>query len=468
MSYLYEQVASELGEAIEKGVFPPGARLPSIRNTQKRFGVSVATAMEAFARLEVEGLIEVRPKSGHFVKPRSEQAARPRMSNPEQHPGSVSIVDMALEMVAASQAPGAIPFAAGFPGAEVLQLDSLARIQARAVRTSRKRLAGIEPPEGMPALRHGISRLIADAGAIVEPSGVVVTNGAQEALNLALRAVTSPGDVVAVESPTYFGVLQAIESLGLKALELPTHPEHGVSIEALEKAVSGGAISACVLSPSYQNPLGFCMNDDDKRRVVELLEGHDVPLIEDDVWGCLGLANPRPVTAKSFDRSGNVILLSSFSKTVSPGLRLGWMAPGKFLQEVVRQKFLVNLSTGVVQQQAIADFLDGSRFRRLTQSSSKIYARRRKFLRDAVIRHFPPGTLCSVPRGGFFIWVELPGNVDSYELFKLAVNEGISFSPGRLYSRTSTYSHCLRLSCSVDDDAVVENAIRELAWLVPR
>ena len=200
----------------------------------------------------------------------------------------------------------------------------------------------------------------------------------------------------------------------------------------------------------------------------ELLEGHDVPLIEDDVWGCLGLANPRPVTAKSFDRSGNVILLSSFSKTVSPGLRLGWMAPGKFLQEVVRQKFLVNLSTGVVQQQAIADFLDGSRFRRLTQSSSKIYARRRKFLRDAVIRHFPPGTLCSVPRGGFFIWVELPGNVDSYELFKLAVNEGISFSPGRLYSRTSTYSHCLRLSCSVDDDAVVENAIRELAWLVPR
>ena len=415
MSYLYEYVAGELSQAIEQGVFPPGARLPSIRSTQKRYGVSVATVMEAFSRLEVKGLIEVRPKSGHFVRLRPKQANQPGTSRPNPKPGMVSIVDIAMEVLAISNRADSVPFGAAVPSSTTLPLDTVARLHARAARLCRKKMGQYEDPKGSLTLRRAVARLMADGGAIVDPAQVVITSGAQEALNLGLRSVTSLGDVVAVESPTYFGILQAIEALGLRALELPTNPENGVNLNALEKAAKTNNISACVLSPTYQNPLGFSMSEDAKHTAVKVLNRYRIPLIEDDVFGTLGLENPRPMAAKSFDTQDNVMLCSSFSKTISPGLRLGWLAPGRHFKEVVRQKFLANLSTGVVPQQTMVEFLNGNRFRRTTQTAAYSYAQRLVKLRDAVLQMFPDGTRCTAPKGGFFLWVELPKGHDSFE-----------------------------------------------------
>lgn len=466
MDYLYEKVAGELGQAIEKGVYPPGSRLPSIRSTQKRYGVSVATVMEAFARLEVKGLIEVRPKSGHFVKAQADTKDQPLTSRPNPRPGPVSIVDLAMEVLSLSSRAESAPFGASVPDSMTLPIDTLARLHARAARVHRKLAGGYEDPKGAPALRRAIARLISDSGAFVDPADIVVTNGAQEALNLALRILTAPGDVVAVESPTYFGVLQTIEALGLRALELPTHPTRGVDLDALEKAARARTISACVLCPTYQNPLGFSMSDEDKHTAVKTLNRYRVPLVEDDVFGALGLDNPRPVTAKSFDAHDEVVLCSSFSKTISPGLRLGWIAPGKHLKETVRQKFLDNLSTGAIPQQAMAEFLDGNRFRRTTQAAARTYARRLKRLREAVLRIFPEGTKCTAPKGGFFLWVELPKGYDTLRLFESAAKRGISLSPGRLFSRGNTYKNCMRLSCGKLKEEEIENAVASLARLL--
>lgn len=210
------------------------------------------------------------------------------------------------------------------------------------------------------------------------------------------------------------------------------------------------------------------MSNQDKQAVVEILSRHGIPLIEDDVWGALGLDNPRPATAKAFDDSDNVILCSSFSKTISPGLRLGWMAPGKYFQQVLRQKFLATISTGFVPQQTMADFLDGNRFRRTTQAAAIVYAQSVSVLRDAVLKYFPKGTRCTTPRGGFFIWVELPKGYDTLVLFQKASRKGISFTPGRLFSRTNIYGNCLRLSGGKIANENIDNAINSLGRLVPQ
>ena len=468
MSFLYEKIAGELSQAIDKGVFPPGTRLPSIRSTQKHYGVSVATVMEAFARLEVKGVVEVRPKSGHFVRSPTIIASQPEQTRPNPRPGLVSVTDLAMEVLSLGNQKYNVPLGASVPSRELLPLDTLARFHTRAAPLHRMQMGRYEDPKGTPDLRQAIVKLATESGAILDPESVVITNGAQEALNLGLRAVTSPEDIVAVESPTYFGVLQAIEALGLRALELPTHPLHGIDLQALEKAAEAHSISACVLAPTCQNPLGYNMSDDAKRSVVETLTRNGIPLIEDDVWGTLGLDHPRPLVAKSFDQSDNVMLCSSFSKTVSPGLRLGWIAPGKYFQQVLRQKFLANISTGFVQQKTMEGFLDGNRFRRTTQAAATIYAQRLRKLRSAVLDKFPQGTRCTTPQGGFFLWVELPGEYDTLALFRLASRKGISFTPGRLFSRTNIYGNCLRLSCGILAENEIDAAVNSLAKLLPK
>jgi DNA-binding transcriptional MocR family regulator len=339
-------------------------------------------------------------------------------------------------------------------------------MHARAARVHRKRAGEYEDPMGSIALRGAIAKLIGDSGAMVDPSQIVITNGAQEALNLGLREVTSPGDVVAVESPVYFGVLQAIEALGLRVLELPTHPTHGVDIDALEKAAKSKGINACVLCPTCQNPLGFNMSAKNKEAAVSILNRYRIPLIEDDVFGALGLENPRPAVARSFDQDDNVLLCSSFSKTISPGLRLGWIAPGKHLKKVIRQKFLGNLSTGIIAQQAMVEFLDGNRYRRTTQTAAGTYAHRLRRMRESVLDSFPAGTTCTSPKGGFFLWVELPVRYDSLELFELAAQQSISISPGRLFSQGNIYRNCMRLSCGKIEEEHIEEAVSGLAKVV--
>jgi hypothetical protein len=178
-----------------------------------------------------------------------------------------------------------------------------------------------------------------------------------EALNLCVRAVAKPGDTIALESPTYFGLLQILESMGVKALEIPTHPREGISLEALEFALDRSRIAAVIVMPNAQNPLGFTMSDENKKRLVKMLDKRSVPLIEDDVYGDLYYGDDRPLPAKAFDRTGNVMLCSSFTKTVAPGFRLGWVSPGRLHAQVQMAKFINSVGSPEVLQLVVADFL---------------------------------------------------------------------------------------------------------------
>lgn len=463
MSYRYEEVASALESAIADGIYPAGARLPSVRNLRDRYGVSMTTVMEAYARLEDKGLIQPRPKSGHFVRLPPMRGEQPATSRPPAKPGPVSVSRLTMQIAWAPARADAVSLASALP--TPAGVAELARSTARMARLHAPRTIDYERPEGTPVLRAAIARLLVDSGCMVHEDEVIVTNGAQEAIVLALRATTSANDVVAVESPTFFGVLQAIEMLGLRALELPTDPREGVELDALANAVRGGRLRACILAPTYQNPLGFCMSDENKQRLVSILADGDVPLIEDDVFGALGIDAPGPRPAKAFDRTGNVIHCGSFSKTISPALRIGWAVPGRFAEQLLRLKFLANLSTTLVPQLAVADFLSGKRFRRITQNAARLYSRRLRIMRDAVLTHFPSGTKCTAPAGGMILWVQMPEAYGAMDLLGRAREDGITFFPGNIFSPSGAYGNFLRLSVGCIEADAVSAVVRRLGEL---
>lgn len=462
MSFRYEQLAQGIEKAINSGVYPQGSRLPSIREFGNRQGVSMTTVMQAYAQLEEQGLIESRPKSGHFVRQPLDEVRVIRRSRPRQQPGEVSVSQLAMDVIKAAADPAMIPLAAAVPGPTTLPLDEFARCHARAARMIRGRAATYETPAGTPELRSAISRKITDLGCSESPDDIIITNGAQEALVLALGSVTKPGDIVAIESPTYFGVIQALEALKLRAVEIPTDPRRGIDTDALEMAAKRHSLRACVLMPSFQNPLGFCMTDGDKEYLVSLLARRDIVLVEDGVFSDLSTGYQIPRAAKSFDRAGNVIYCGSFSKTVSPALRIGWIVPGRYHEQIVRQKFLLNLSSPTVAQLAMAEFLKGNRYRKATQAAAIEYSNRLRCLRHEVLENFPDGTTCSVPQGGYYLWVELPDEVDGSALFDLAFSNGLTFSPGKLFTRTRDYDNCMRLSAAAVDEGKIPHAISKL------
>jgi len=446
MNILYRQVASEIEGAITNGIFLPGARLPSIRKTAQRYDVSLSTVIEAYGILEDNNLIEARFRSGHFVKQPRHGSCEPEKSLPKTEASRVSISRMAMELCALAKTDGITSLGPSFPGVTMLVQDGLKKSFVRSARMNAPQLVLNSPAGGAQSLRCAVARLLVESGCMVHEDDVIITNGAQEALALGLRAVTRPGDTVAVESPVYFGILQAIEVLDLKAIELPTDPRTGADLNVLEQLAADGQIQACILSPTYQNPLGYTMTENDKRRAVQLLERHRIPLIEDDAYGQLGPASQVHRPAKCYDLTGNVMHIGSFSKTVSPSLRIGWLIPGRAYDEVRRQKFLLNLNTSLAPQLALADFLKGSRFRKSTTAAARLYQVRLARLRSAILTHFPKGTKCTVPTGGMALWVEMPHRFSSMSLAYRALKQGISVFPGWIFGGQGGYENCLRLS----------------------
>jgi DNA-binding transcriptional MocR family regulator len=281
---------------------------------------------------------------------------------------------------------------------------------------------------------------------------------------LALRATCRAGDTIAVESPFYFNFLQLVAEMGLKTLEIPSTMKEGISIEALRYAIEQNTISACLVIPNFGNPLGNLMPDDRKKELVELLAEHNIPLIEDDIYGDLVFGNERPLAAKAFDRKGLVIYCSSFSKTIAPGYRVGWTIGGRFQGEMERFKMMINLATASPTQLALAEFLATGGYDHHLRSIRRIYARNISIMTDLIARHFPAGTSTSRPRGGFILWVEMPPGTDSLALYHRAAEAGISITPGPLFSLSGKFGNYIRLSAAYLDEKV-ERAIEVLGGL---
>lgn len=390
--HLYEELARRLGEAIAAGSLRAGDRMPSVRALSVQHEVSIATAIQAYRWLENRRLIEARPKSGYYVLARSRRFAEPAASSPPAGARFVGVNAVVMEYLACSEQPGVAPLGCATPAESLYPGEKLQRLAAAIGRRDPELAARYVTSPGHPRLRAAIARRGVEFGCALDPGDIVVTNGCTEALNLALRAVARPGDTIALESPTYFTLLQIIESLGMRALEIPTHPREGISLEALELATqTPGAVQAVLLVPNFANPMGSLMPDDKKERLVRMLASRNLPLIEDDIYGECYFGRSRPFVAKAWDTTGNVLLCSSFTKCLAPGLRVGWIAAGRFRREVELLKFITSIATPELPQLAIAEFIANGGYDHHLRKLRAAFALQVQQVSEAVAEHFPAG-----------------------------------------------------------------------------
>jgi DNA-binding transcriptional MocR family regulator len=441
---IYVRLADELSELLVTGQLKDGDRLPSVRRLVVQKGVSATTAVAALRALEQRGFAVARPQSGYFARPRRVDADEPATTRPPPAPHTVGIDSIMVQVIDASQNPLIASLGTAVPDPELFPMRRLQRVLSAQARRNPRLLAESSPHYyGVESLRRELLRRYADLGCSVPPDEVVVTNG----------------------------VLQVLQNLGLKALEIPTHPRDGLRIEALDDALKGRAgrkVKACLVSANFSNPTGGALSDIDKERLVRLCDRRGIPLIEDDIFGDLQHSGPRPLPAKAFDTSGNVILCSSFSKTLAPGARIGWLCGGRFSKALRLRKFASSGPTAAILQELVAELLRSGGYERHLVKLRNTYARQVGQVAAAVSRYFPPGTRMTQPRGGFVIWVELPHRLDSLSLFAAAIRHRVNFAPGPLFSATGRYRNFLRLNCGRRMTPELDAAVARLGRLAVR
>jgi DNA-binding transcriptional MocR family regulator len=472
--FLYESLATDLTGLIASGTFRPGDRLPSVRKLSTQRKVSVSTVLQAYMLLEDRGLIEVRPQSGYYVRmPDGQRLSvsrriplpEPEISSPEPDPAQVGLRELVMMITHDTENRNLVQLGTAIPNPDLLPTQKLARIAAHLSREHVFQSNQIAFPPGCEVLRVQIAQRALVAGCSLSPADIITTTGCSEALQLCLRAACRPGDIVAIESPTYFGILQIIEALGLKALEIPTHPRDGISLGALRFALEHNPVRACLVVSNFNNPLGSCMSDDNKRELVELLAQHEIPLIEDDISGEIYFTEQRPPVAKAFDRNGLVMLCSSFSKDIGPGYRVGWAAPGRYRSTVEWLKLASSVASATLPQLAVADFIACGGYDHHLRRLRREYAFNVEQMTQAVVRCFPEGTRVTRPAGGFVLWVQLPETVDSLELYRQALKVGVTLAPGYIFSASQKFRNFIRLNAAVWSKEV-ERAIGRLGELV--
>jgi DNA-binding transcriptional MocR family regulator len=462
---LYERLAEELAGLIERRALRPGDRLPSVRGYSRQKRVSLATVLRTYQVLEDRGYVEVRPQSGHYV--RGTPALPPSLSLRRVPPvrEEVKVADLVWELLSRVNDPGLAPFGVATAAPEHYPARRLGQLVARATREADWSGVAYGHPAGQEALLHQLVRRALATGVAIAPEELVVTNGCTEAIQLALRAIAHPGEAVLVESPGYYGFLEVAESLGLVVVEVETDPDHGVCLDALEAAIRRTRPRVFLTSPNFQNPLGFEVAPERKREQVALLERHGVAIVEDDLYADLHFGDARPLPLKAFDTTGDVVLCSSFSKTMAPGFRIGFVAGGRHATRIRKLKVASSIHTNTVAQLAIAEFLRAGgaehhlrRLRHTFRAQVADYA-------HAVARLFPPGTRVSRPRGGHLLWVELADGSDTVDLSRRALEHRIGIVPGRLFSAVGRYANCFRLNCGWALRGPLETALATLGRL---
>ncbi|MCR3959648.1 PLP-dependent aminotransferase family protein [Aeromonas veronii] len=462
---LYGQLADQLQQQITSGLWQPGERIPSIRQSCKTHGLSPMTVLQAYQLLESRGLILARPQSGYYVKA---APSRPAASLPQQahYSGSVDINDLVFEVLQASKSRELVPLGMAVADPTLFPHPQLGRALASSMRRLDPFSTVADLPPGNEALRRAIAQRYAGEGLAVDPQQIIITTGAMEALSLSLQVLTEPGDWVVVESPTFYGALQAIERLKLKAVEIPVIPGVGIDLDLLADALTRIPVKACWLMGNVQHPLGHTMPDSHKAQLMALLNSHGVPLVEDDVYAEVYFGRERPKPIRHWDQRGDSLLCSSFSKCLAPGFRVGWVVAGPHAERVQRLQLMSTLSTNVPSQLALAEMLRqggvDAHFRRLRHT----LAQRQQQMRAALQRLLPDEVRISSPDGGYFLWLVLPAHFDSRALHAKALGSGFSVAPGALFSSQGQHNHCLRLNSSHPWSEQLEQALTRLAALI--
>lgn len=468
--YRYDEVVRHIRALVDAGTLKPGDRAPSLRGLSRQLRVSISTVTQAYQLLQDSGILRARPQSGFYVDAVATDvrppARAPRRQSAPNQARKVRIGQLFEQIFAVANDPSVVPLGAAVPAVELMPVKGLMRATQRAASRGAAQAVDYCFPPGHAELRAEIARRYMPLGLAVDPDDVLITSGCSEALALSLQAVTRRGDIVAVESPTYFSVLRLIERMGLLAVEVDSDPRTGLCLGSLQSVIDTMDVKAVVAVLNFSNPLGSLMPDDAKRDLVEMLAQADIPLIEDDIYGDLYFGETRPAVAKCFDRGGGVLTCASLSKSVAPGYRIGWVIADRYRDELIEWKQATSSAMCSLPQMAMADYLRSGAHDRHLERLRRAYRLQVEKMRFMLARHLPDGVRISEPQGGFVLWVELPRGIDSLELLQAALAQGISLTPGLLFSATRRYRNYIRVNCGHPWDQRIEDGVIRLGALV--
>ncbi|MCG8551284.1 MAG: PLP-dependent aminotransferase family protein [Desulfobacterales bacterium] len=460
--YKYQQINQMIRAQIRNQTLLPGDKIPSIRQLSRQLNVSIGTVQQAYAALEDQDLIFPKKRSGYYVKSR-QRIFRPDTGAFQPVPSEVSILETAISVVRSAANKDLLQLGSAIPN---VSGDGVRRLHQEFKRQANKVLNYEEDPSGYLPLRRRLARCYIDGRRAVDPEDIVITAGCQEALTIALRCIAEPGDTVLVESPCYYGVLQALEWYQIKAVEIPVCPDQGMDMGILASVLESWPVKGMILNPAFSNPTGYLYPEHMKVKILELLAAYDLPLIEDDVFSRLGFTQTHPRSIHSYDTDGRVILCGSISKMLSPDFRVGWMIPGRYFEKARTLKFVTTLCNPCHTQFALARFLASRQLERHLRTVAGVYEKRQRHMIRSIRKWFPASTQISRPEGGFLLWVRLEQGIDGLTLYRNAVSEGVCITPGEICSPTGRYKNYIRLNYAVASKAETESAVKILARLI--
>jgi len=465
METLYQQIASDLAADIQQGIYAPGEKVPSVRKLSQLKSVSISTINQAYGLLEDQGLIRARPQSGYFVREGANEPIKPPPISKGGTPQSVSKSDLIASMLNAVNQPDLLNFGAAITHDNYMPHKALQTHIQKVTRFQSSQIFSYIFSPGYEPLRRQIATRMREISVKCHQDEIVITQGCSEALSLCLSAATAPGDIIAVESPCYYGFLQLAELKGLKVIEIPTDSQTGISLDALTLALKQWPIKLIAVSSRYSNPTGAALNTEKQQKLYKLAQKNNLKILEDDIYGELGFSVPINTVLKTFDVDGRVMYCSSFSKTLSPGIRIGWCLPGNALNTIVKAQTFSSFSPSSLSQLALSSFLEAGQFDKHLRKLRLVCQYNIETISLAVRQHFPDGTQLSQPKGGYIVWIRLPDGMSSMTLQKSAREKGINIAPGTLFSNSNEFDQYLRLNCALPMDSELRQAIKVLGEL---
>jgi len=462
----YITLANKIASMIESGIYKAEDKLPSLRSLHKENGLSIGTVLQAFNYLIDKGLITSQEKSGYYVSYRSGR----KLPTPQALPVSFSErtvhIDQLLHKLRRDgTSRGFVSFANALPDNHLLPFNSIKRAIQETSRDITGNYLKLEQRNGNLQLREEIAKRSFFWKGSVHADELVITNGCMEAIICCLKTVTQPGDTILVQDPCYYGIMQALEYLDLKVATIPSHAETGIEVADLKDACSKLNIKACILVSNFNNPDGASFSTEQKKQIAAFANQKQIPIIEDDLYGELFFKGSRPDTIKAYDENGWVMYCNSFTKTLVPGFRIGWCAPGRFVHQVARVKSMHNGSTSNLGQRVAQQLLEQGTYDRHLQKFRQELNKNLVRTTALIEQHFPEGTKISRPTGGLVIWVELPEILNAAKLQEDAFNKDVTYAPGELFSAKGDYQNYLRISYCNLWETKIEKALIKLGQL---
>ena len=470
----YRRIAATLRARLAAGDLRPGERLPAIRTLASELQVGRHTVEEAYAELTAEGLLEGRVGQGTFVAApwTDRQAGEPRPApappwvsghrEPIVTREAISAHQVLREALRPDRRPDQISFILGAPAADLFPVGELQRALNATLREEGADALGYEATEGYGPLRAAIARHLLGLGLPASPDEVIVTSGAQQAIDLTLRALTVPGDYVVAESPTYLGILDACEANGVRLIGVPLD-EEGMDPSRLAPLIARYRPRLLITIPNSHNPTGITMSIPRRHALLTLANEHDLPIMEEDAYGELRYGGAPAPRLKALPGGAGVIYISSFSKVMLPGLRLGYvLTSGEHRRRIVFAKQASDRASGSLVQRAIHRCLESRRLRSYVLGVSRRCRERRDAMLVALERHLPPGARWTVPDGGVYLWIRLPDGISALALYAAALARDVVVAPGGAYFPDGGDQPFIALNFAAQPPPLIEEGVRRL------